>query len=85
MVVPRTMGLNADMTLDARMRSILAAVNTITTVTVALVEESKSNGNDEVQELHQQLAQEQLLKDNLQTQNNDITQQLVYKFMVACT
>ena len=75
-VVPRTVGLNADMTLESRMRSILSAVNTITTATVALVEESKSSGKDEVQELHQQLAQEQLLKDQLQTQKNDITQQL---------
>ena len=75
-VVPRSVGLNADLNLESRMRSILSAVNTITTATAALVDKSKSSGKDEVQELQQQLAQEQLLKDQLQTQNNDITQQL---------
>ena len=78
-VVPKSVGLNADLNLESRMRSILSVVNTITTVTIALVDEGKSSGKDEVQELQQQLAQDQLLIDQLQTQNIDITQQLEHE------
>ena len=76
-VVPRTVGSNVEVTLESRMRSILSVINTITIATKTLVEESKSSSSkDEVQELHQQLLQEKLLTDQLQTQKNDIMQQL---------
>ena len=68
--------MNADLNLESRMRSILSAVNTITIATAALVDESKGTSKDEVQDLQNQLAQEQLLTEQLQTQNTDIKQQL---------
>ena len=77
LVVPRAQGNNADVQLEARVRTILSAVNTLTTATVALVEENKSGfSKHEVQELQQQLLQEKLLKDQLQTQQADLKQQL---------
>ena len=75
-VVPMSVGINADLNLESQMRSILSVVNTITNATAALVEENQSSSKDEVQELQNQLAQEQLLIEQLQTQNTDITQQL---------
>ena len=75
-IVPRSVGLNADLNLESCMRSILSAVNTITTATTALVDESKGASKDEMHDLQEQLGQEQLLTEQLQTQNNDIKQQL---------
>ena len=65
-----------DLNLESHMRSILIAINTITTTTAALVKESKGASKDELQDLQEQLGQEQLLTGQLQTQNKDITQQL---------
>ena len=63
--------------LESRMRSILSAINTITTAITALVDESKGAIKDEMHDLQEQLGQEQLLiTEQLQTQNNDIKQQL---------
>ena len=75
-IVPRSVGLNVDLNLESRMRSILTAVNTITTATAALVEESKGASKDELHDLQEELGQEQLLTEQLQTQNNDIKHQL---------
>ena len=50
----------------ARVRTILSDVNTLTTPTVALVEENKSGVSKiEKQDLQQQLVQEKLLKHQL--------------------
>ena len=75
-LVPQSVGLHADLNLESRMRSILTAVNTITTATAALVEESQGASTDDLHELQEQLGQEQLLTEQLQTQNEDIKKQL---------
>ena len=66
--------MNLDLNLESRMRSILTAVNTITTATTALVEESQGASKDDLHDLQEQLDQEQLLTEQLQTQNDDIKQ-----------
>ena len=71
LVVPRAQGNNVDVRLEARVWTILSAVNTLTTATVALIEENTSGSNKhEVQELEQQLLQEKLLKDQLHSQQD---------------
>ena len=75
-IVPRSVGLNVDLNLESRMRSILTVVNTITTATATLVEESQGASKDDLQDLQEQLGQEQLLAEQLQTQNENIKQQL---------
>lgn len=77
LVVPRAQGNHVDVQLEARLRTILSAVNTLTTAIVALVEENKSGvSKTKVHELQQKLLQEKLLKDQLQSQQADLQQQL---------
>ena len=75
-IVPQSVGLNLDLNLDSCMRSILTAVNTITTATAALVEESQGASKDDLHDLQEQPGQEQLPTEQLQTQKDDIKQQL---------
>ena len=64
-IVPRAMGNHAEVQWEARVHSLLSAVNTITAAALALIHENPSNQGATKEELHkvqQQLLQEKLLK-----------------------
>ena len=76
-VVPKAIRNHADVKREARVRSLLSAVNTITVVASALTHENSSKQGatkEELQEVQQQMLQEKLLKDELITKNVDLVQ-----------